>query len=210
MSWQNRTPQPPGAFEQHKYACMQQSQQGRFSASADRYEGKAEGTFITNRALFDACMNAKGWFLREQAQKLDVADIATQSQRDIEDVRSSEKSMCERADLVRYYKKSPCLVRELTLEHFNDKSKITDEEKPVVFRQMDAFQDLHIKRKSLLQKLSDPWAKTAAVFISNTYIPSAIRNNLDLYNGNITWGQHNIRRRDLGKEFSSLVKDGFD
>ena len=55
-------------FSRDKYACMKQSQQRVSGAYVDRYSGSSASEVITNQNLFNACMNAQGWYLAKQGR----------------------------------------------------------------------------------------------------------------------------------------------
>jgi hypothetical protein len=72
----------PGAtqseFAQQKYACMQQSQQQVSSAYVNQYGGSSGSHVTTNKPLFNACMNAQGWYLQDKdQQQATIQDNAT-------------------------------------------------------------------------------------------------------------------------------------
>jgi hypothetical protein len=52
-------------FNQDRYRCMQESQQRVSSAYVNQYGGSSNSGVRTNRNLFNACMEAQGWELRE-------------------------------------------------------------------------------------------------------------------------------------------------
>ena len=56
-------------FSRDRYACLQQSQQRASSAYVNAYAGQSASGSITNGGLFDACMNASGWYLRTVISK---------------------------------------------------------------------------------------------------------------------------------------------
>jgi hypothetical protein len=65
MAWNK-----PGAsqqeFSENKYSCMQQSQQRVSGARVNAYGGASASEVVTNQGLFNACMNAQGWYLARQ------------------------------------------------------------------------------------------------------------------------------------------------
>ena len=50
-------------FARDRYTCLQQSQQHASAAYVNAYAGQAQAGVVTNGGLFDACMNANGWYL---------------------------------------------------------------------------------------------------------------------------------------------------
>jgi hypothetical protein len=55
-------------FSRDRYTCLQQSQQRVSGAYVDQNSGAAQSTVVTNGQLFDACMNASGWYIRAPIQ----------------------------------------------------------------------------------------------------------------------------------------------
>ena len=51
-------------FSKDKYTCMQEAQQPVSSSTVNAYGGYSGSHVRTNKALFKACMNAKGWYLQ--------------------------------------------------------------------------------------------------------------------------------------------------
>jgi len=48
-------------FAQDKYQCLQESQQASSSAYINPYYGAAKGGSVTNRNLYNSCMEARGY-----------------------------------------------------------------------------------------------------------------------------------------------------
>ncbi len=55
-------------FSKDKYACLQESQQSASSGYFNRYGGSSSSGAITNNNLYRACMEARGWSLREESE----------------------------------------------------------------------------------------------------------------------------------------------
>ena len=59
-----------GEFSQDRYACMQETQQRVSGTIVTQYGGTSVGvsqnSVATNASLFQACMNARGWFLQAE------------------------------------------------------------------------------------------------------------------------------------------------
>ena len=50
-------------FMRDKYVCLKDAQQTVASGQANPYYGSSQAQVVTNSSLFNACMNAHGWFL---------------------------------------------------------------------------------------------------------------------------------------------------
>ena len=53
------------SFNQDRYQCMQESQQRVSSSHVNMYGGSSNSSVRINRGLFNACMEARGWELRQ-------------------------------------------------------------------------------------------------------------------------------------------------
>ena len=50
-------------FNQDRYVCLQESQQGVASGAYSQYGGRSRAYVRTNYVLYNACMQARGWEL---------------------------------------------------------------------------------------------------------------------------------------------------
>src|SRR5690242_16058312 len=70
----------PGAtrddFSRARYSCVQQSQQRVSGAVVNQFGGYATNQVVTNEGVFDACMNAEGWYLQEQTATITATATA--------------------------------------------------------------------------------------------------------------------------------------
>lgn len=203
----------PGEFEQAKYICLQESQQRVGVAQANAWGGTAVNTVQTNDMLFGNCMNAKGWSLQNtqaaqnQIQQQQASQSAFQSQLQSESSRISQqaKAVCENPDYKPYYSKSACQAQDITFEQLADQSKITSAQKAVLLKQRAAIAEIQKARAELNKRAGGKAAKIADA--GNSYlIPQNDQNNLDLYNGKITWGEYNKNRKDIYTKFQERIK----
>ena len=53
-------------FSRYNYLCLQESQQrvSEVNGATQWLAGHAESKVVTNQTLFNACMNAHGWYLK--------------------------------------------------------------------------------------------------------------------------------------------------
>src|SRR5690348_11555147 len=95
MAWEK-----PGAsqneFAQDRYVCMQQSQQPSSSAFVNAYGGAASSGVITNGNLFNACMNSRGWSLRQQASAEAIAAKNQQIKSTVDAFTEELRQLCAR------------------------------------------------------------------------------------------------------------------
>jgi hypothetical protein len=106
----------PGAtkedFNKDRYACMQQSQQPNSVAYLDKYGGVSNSKVITNGSLFDACMNASGWYLNHVADAKGYNDLV-----ETEVVKLLQ--LCSQPDLQPIFaKKTACKAKDASPNNY--------------------------------------------------------------------------------------------
>ena len=191
----------PGASEQDfnadKYQCMQGSQQQTSSVYIGPYGGSGSSGQTTNTPLFTACMQAKGWSLQRQNAEAQAASNS---------VMETGRKNCATLKYAPYYSKTACLATEITFEQQADTSKISPAAQAIFLELRGAIdansrQDWDNVRKnggSLGAKRMDLYYSTAKV--------QNDKNNLDLYNGTITWGEYNKRRQAIASDFAEAQR----
>ena len=213
MSWYKPGARP-GEFEQDKYQCLQESQQIVGPAQVYPWGGPAVSPVQTNETLFGNCMYAKGWSLQKtqavqaQIQQQQALQAAVQSQFKSESDEISEQghAICANPDFKLYYAKTACLAQDITFEQLADASKITPTQKVALVKQRAAIAENQKARIDLNSRAGGKAAKIADATITSL-IPQNDQNNLELYNGKITWGQYNQRRKDIYLQFMEKIKN---
>ena len=202
-----------GEFERDRYACLQQSQQRVGGAQVNPYGGSAYSTVTTNEDLFGSCMGAKGWSLKnKEAVQNQVAQVnasASAAQAELKQrsaqIASNNMLMCSTPELADYYKKTACKASDVSFEQLADTTKITSAQKAALVKQRERVA-LGEKEQDALQALRGQEGQKV-IDISRTYTrPQNEQNNLDLYNGKITWGEYNKRRKEIYSETLNLFK----
>ena len=203
----------PGAgtaeFSQARYTCLQQSQQGASSAYVNRYGGAAASGVVTNDGLFSACMNAAGWSLQDQkamqpVQQQQQTQFASGKSR-LEQISADIKGMCTNPAFQPYYAKSPCSSNDFSLSSMTDKSKITSTEKVAIEAAASAYDKLNTEANDILRQ-GGAADKVYVQYMEQTVIPASAKNRLDVYEGKITWGDYNKRRKEINDALISERK----
>lgn len=210
MVWYKSTGGPK-EFEQDKYSCLQQSQQQFGAAQINAYGGGSVNRMITNDDLLGSCLRAKGW----NWQRLDLTEAQDQQNRvrnqdtkqDFDEALNVVKADCLKPEFKEYYSKTACLVNDITFEQLADDSKITGQQKITLLKQREMVSknrkitvDLQIKHFGDLGRRRNDLAK-------NYLEPKEETNNLDLYNGKITWGQYSKNRKEISTDFRKRVNE---
>lgn len=221
LTWYKNTARP-GEFEQDKYTCTQQSQQQYSGAQVNAYGGTAVNKVITNDNLFTQCMNAKGWSLQRQenAQALVQQQQAVNQQRQydqnqrnaeikkaFDDFRLMVQANCTKTELKEYYAKSACTANEITFAQIADDTKITKEQKIVLPKQRESVAETQKIYKELQIKYYGDLGRRRSDLLNKTQVVQDESNNLDLFNGKITWGEYNKKRKAISAEFGDKLKE---
>lgn len=187
-------------FERDRYVCLQQSQQRVGSAQVNAYGGSAVNTVATNDMLFSTCMGSKGWSLQNkeavmaQAAQNQVKNEELKRQND--QIIANAMAMCNKDELKEYYKKTACRAPDISFEQIADTTKITEAQKTALVKQRQEVAMIEREQDALQRQRGEPGLKI--ISISNNFLrPENEKNNLDLYNGKITWGEYNKRRKEI-------------
>lgn len=198
-----------GEFERDRYSCLQQSQQRVGAAQVDAYGGSAFNTVRTNDMLFSTCMGSKGWSLqnKEIVQTLAIQNQAKMAglKQQFDEVLANIVAMCNKEELREYYKKSACKAPDVSFEQLADATKITSEQKIALIKQREQVALLEKDQDELQKQRGDVGLKIISIS-SNFIRPENEKNNLDLYNGKITWGEYNKRRKEIYVEGQNKLR----
>lgn len=190
-------------FNQTRYTCLQQSQQGTSSAYINRYGGVASSGVITNDGLFIACMNAAGWTLQDQTaaqplreqQQAQTADINSR----IKKINQEILALCNVPEFQAYYAKTPCLFTDISFGQMADKTKINAKEKSALEAWSTKNDILNKDFRDTVRPSSNPKNQAYLQYIEQISVPATTKLRFDLYDGKITWGDYNRRRKELGE-----------
>ena len=146
-------------------------------------------------------MTAKGYSLRNRSD-LEKQEGPPEARAAIKaNLDSFEQTVCTDPKFAPYYAKTACTAQKITFEQLADTSKISPEVKAVFMDLRRSVEATSQAQNDLIWKSSAVGAKRADLF-TTVYKPQNDRNNLDLYNGSITWGEYNKRRQDIYREYS--------
>lgn len=198
-----------GEFERDKYNCLQQSQQRVGIAQINANGGAATNTVQTNDMLFSSCMNSKGWSLQNknvvEAQASQNQARNNEIKQRFDQITSDIVAMCGREELKDYYKKTACKAPDISFEQIADTTKITSIQKTALVRQREHVALLEKDQDNAQRMRGDAGQKVISISI-NFVRPENEKNNLDLYNGKITWGQYNKKRKEIYVEAQNKIR----
>jgi len=168
---------------------------------------------VTNNPLFSACMNSKGWAWINRNSVPGSNGSPTQQQVSIqtsknnaEAVNNQMTSLCSAPEYALYYAKSPCTTNVVSMAMMSDKSKITEAEKEALDALSQARDKLFLEWSDIASKTGNAKDQQIVTYRNNVLLPAAQQNSLELYEGKITWGQYNLRRKEINDAYTAETK----
>lgn len=203
-------------YGRDRLSCLQQSQQiesrSGTSASANSaygsYESKSRTGAVTNTSIFNACMNSKGWVLKnssevaEQNSRKKVVDDEKRDQ--INMLRSQMVGICDRDEYVAFTSKTSCGDKSTTLAMLADNTKINANQKKAMDGYTEEWESLMNQQEKLILRTADAKLRSRIQCTNDKIKPLFRKNDLDLYTGRITWGQYNKTKNDLRTKMKSI------
>lgn len=129
-------------------------------------------------------------------------DRLTEERKEIDKIG---RENCAKPELKEYYSKTACFSIDITLEQMADGTKITNIQKPILLKARGIADDLTNSDLKLLKEFGgNNGNKLAAIYESLK--PQSEKNTLDLYNGKITWGEYNRRRKEISSDIATEMR----
>lgn len=204
------------AYGQDRLICLQQSQQmeskSGTSASVNSaygaYESKSRTGAVTNTAMFNACMNGKGWVLRkstdvaEENSRMKVVNDEKKDQ--MQSLSSQIRDLCQRDEYLPFTSKTSCGDKQISLAMLSDNSKITQAQKIAMDGYTQEWESLTSQQEKLIPRARNTKLIERIQCVNEKVKPLFRKNDLDLYSGKITWGQYNKNKNDLKIKMKNL------
>jgi hypothetical protein len=154
-------------------------------------------------------MNAAGWSLQDQkamqpVQQQQQTQFVSEKAR-LDQIVVEMKGLCSNPEFQPYYAKSPCSSNDFVLSSMSDKSKITNAEKVALEAWASKYDKLISDSNNILRQAGNA-DKAWVRYMEQTVIPAATKNRLDVYEGKITWGDYNKRRKEINDALTSERK----
>ena len=187
-------------FNRDDYACRKDA----IASGGTTYVGFGVTARNADADMYQRCMVASGYTLRQSsgpaAQNNSDAIAAFKS------LTEQQEGNCVDPKFAPYYSKTACRADRMSFEQLADTTKISPAAKTI-------FVDLRTKVDGFNRQWADlnrkyagaVGAKRADVYLGTTKIQDD-KNNLDLFNGAITWGEYNRRRQQIYSEYQAATK----
>ena len=149
------------------------------------------------------CLQGKGWRLQDANQ---VNELGNQLLNEREKQSIASKELCSRKEYEVIYAKTPCLSTQINFKNMTDNTKITEQQKFIFTKwreELDASIEITINREISLNGMA---GKRFSNYYKSSAKPQNDKNNLDLYNEKITWGEYNSKRQEIYLKMSDAIK----
>jgi len=112
------------------------------------------------------------------------------------------KEICSKPEFAVFFSKTPCYGKDVTFQQLTDSSKINKEQKSIL-PNIRALLDSETKEINAARRNYGGDILTRSVEYIETTQVEIDKYNLDLYNGLITWGIYNQRRKELAAKMNA-------
>lgn len=194
-------PISPGYQQPAMTNCSGNSYNVNCMTTPGRYTPPATVLVDSNRnnrnAAFASCMNANGWYVQSnqagQPQNPPGPDPLKMA---MDEINKDALAAGTREELKAYVLKSAWNYNDISLEQLADKSKITAAEKLALSKALTEGQSIR-NRIAVANRTygGEKGAQIALIF--NRSGPLHEKNATELYEGAITWGEYNKRRKEI-------------
>lgn len=209
----------PGAtqdeFSRDKYACMQEAQQPASAAHVNRHGGQASSGIATNRDLFTACMNARGYYQQrpgeaqtassESAQTREAVrrhaqERFTDAKATIQAITEEARASCQKPRFQSLYEKSACEPSSLTLAQLANGERIGDSERAVLLELVQEWKDRAKRVARAYGSVGDKKGREISLLVERS-ADKTEKNALELYERKITWGEFSRARKEIAANY---------
>ena len=201
MVW-NKPGLTQAEFNKDDYACRKDA----IAAGGTTYYGYGITGRNADGDMYQRCMVAAGYTLqgRERAQALQSGALAGLQQEDAA-IRREQEASCVDTKWSFYYSKTACGADKITFDQLADSSKLSAAAK-ANFSELRNSIDGFIARFQVVQRKAGPVGIKRSDLYQTTAKIQNDRNNLDLYEGKITWGEYNKRRQQIYLDYNEAAK----
>lgn len=163
----------------------------------------ANGNLYQMVIIQNQCLQGKGWYLTDPNH---LANINNELSTERANSRKESQERCVSPEFELIYAKTPCFTGDIDFKYMTDDTKITTNQKLIFVRWREAIDSSTQKTINIEVRLNGNAGKKYANYALSTMKPDNDKNNLDLYNGQITWGQYNSRRKEIYSKVIDFMK----
>jgi len=150
------------------------------------------------------CLSGLGYSLTDSSSTSSASNSNIANAR--AEIQKKIKQLCATPEYKDYYSKTACLSVDITIEQMADPSKITPIQKPILLKARTAADGLSKEDMKLARDMGGVQGNRMADIYDSYMVPQNDKNTLDLYNGRITWGEYNRKRKEIYTEMNAQFK----
>ena len=124
----------------------------------------------------------------------------------VKNLTAGIQELCKDQNFKEYYEKTACSAIGITLTQMADTSKITPIQQPVLLAARRAADSLNKKFSAAYRETGQPQLKRIADYYEGVEWPKNELLTMELYDGVITWGQYNRRRKEYNQEANEATR----
>jgi hypothetical protein len=162
----------------------------------------ASGNLYQIAIIQNQCLQGKGWYLTDPKH---LANINNELSTERANNRKQHEAMCASAEFESIYAKTPCFANAIEFKFMTDETKITQPQKQVFIKWRETVDASIQQTLNFEVRLGGSAGKKFASSFA-TYKADHDKNNVDLYNGKITWGQYNGKRKEIYLKIMEAIK----
>lgn len=197
-------------FGRDNLACLQQSQQiesrsgtaASLNSSYGAYESKSRTGAVTNVPMYNSCMNSRGWTFRTASDVANQtarakAQVVEKSDR-LSSINSQLSALCDKEEYKPFVTRTTCMYSDvMPLPKLADTSRITKNQKSAMEGYMQERDALLNEQERVLVIGADKSFIARVNCLADKVKPIQKKNELDLYKGQISWGQYNTQKNEM-------------
>ena len=172
-------------------------------------QGSAIELAFSRVEIVNKCMESRGYYKSSNQTKNNSSsnnnpDMQVQLNDPIKRSLEEHKQRCLELEYQEYYSQTGCFATDINIEHMVDTSKITSPQKAVMLKARGLADQTNKEQVQLFRKLGGVKGSQYGD-LHDSFKVKDDRNHIDLYNGRITWGEYNQRRKEISSEFNETV-----
>jgi hypothetical protein len=183
-------------------ASAQEFEMDRGQCNAQAFS-LANGNIYQIAIIQNQCLQGKGWQIKN-SKHIANANLNLNNAR--EKARKDAEERCSIPEFAVIYIKTPCFSDQIDFKHMADETTITADQKQVFVKWREDVDKSYEKDNEIEIRLNENVGKKIVDRFQSIFKPESDKNNLDLYTGNITWGQYNRRRKEIYLKFIDSLK----
>ena len=194
---------PPPQSVWHKAgSSAQEFEMERAQCNAQAFS-LANGNLFQMTLIQNQCLQGKGWYLVDP-KFVETTNNQLSAERGYLKRKNDER--CASLEFAPIYAKTPCYAGSVDFKQMTDDSKIIQSQKEIFLKWREEIDAALRESANIELRLNGNVGKKFSNYALTTQKAENDKNNVDLYNGQITWGQYNSRRKEIVSKAVDYMK----